>query len=421
MKSSHAINILPLTVLFLSINRGLIVLLAGGRLSTQLFYYGVTIFCISVSLIGMIRKKNQIIGGNMLHRILLINLLVYIYWIVIEMSLGGDKESVSYFLRMALIPFLIYMFLDINKNVLIRMLFVVSVIVSVSCILDFILLNTNVIANGKDFYLAYQRLLRQDGKPLLRHVASIYRAMGITGDSYDSGNLMAILSVFWFGMLATRKSRYLIIFVPAFFISLLMTFSVSNIIAAFVGVAVIIIYKMRSLKSRDIFVAISACIAGYLMCFLTSHFFNFNWSLITMWTKKFQKAELETMTAIGGSDYFSDIFMLFAGHSQTVRISNVPSVTEFAVLKMAYHSGFFVLMMSLLLMLYPVLCFLKSPKHTRKMMLPATVAVGVGVLSLWHYGSVIRSTNIFLFYTMFAIAIRNKNCNSLSKTNCAGR
>ena len=49
------------------------------------------------------------------------------------------------------------------------------------------------------------------------------------------------------------------------------------------------------------------------------------------------------------------------------------------------------------------------------MMLPATIAVGVGVLSLWHYGSVIRSTNIFLFYTMFAIAIKNKICGRLMK------
>ena len=414
MKSYQTLNILPLTVLFLSINRGLIVLLARGRLSTQLFYYGVTTFCISVSLIGMIRKKNQIIGGKMLHRILLINLLVYICWIVIEMLLGGDIESISYFLRMALIPFLIYMFLDIDENVLIRMLLVVSVIVSVSCIIDFVLLNTTIITNGRDYCLASQRLLRQNGKPILHNVASVYRAMGVTGDSYDSGNIMAILAPFWFGMLVTRKSRYLMVFVPVFFISLLMTFSVSNIIAAFVGVAVIIIYKMRYLKPRDILFTVYTCIAGYLIYLVTSHFFNFNWSLLTTWTRKFQKAELESMTALGTSDYFSDIFMFFAGHNRAAIISNVPSVTEFAVLKMAYNSGFFVLMMSLLLMLYPVLCFFKSPKHTRERMLPATIAVGVGVLSLWHYGSVLRSTSIFLFYAMFAIAIKNINCCRLT-------
>lgn len=416
MKSSNAVNVLPLTVLFLSINRGLIALLAGGRVSTQLLYYGVTIFGISVSLIGMFRKKNQIVGGRTLYRILLVNLLVYIYWIVTELLLGGEAESIVYFSQMALIPFIIFMFLDVDENVLVRMLFVVSVIVSASCILDFILLNTNIIANGRDLYLGYQSMLRQDGKPLLSHVGLVYRAMGVTGNLHDSGNLMAILSVFWFGMLATRRRpRYLIVFMPVFFVALLMTFSVSNIIAAFAGVVMVIVYKMSSFKLRDVFVVIRVCIVGYIMYFLIGHFFNFNWSLTTAWVAKFHSDEWRGMTAIGGTDYFADIFMFFAGHNLAVKISNVQFTTEFAVLNMAYSSGLFVLMISLLLMLYPVLCFFKSSGHTRKMMLPATVAVGVGVLSLWHYGSVIRSTNIFLFYTMFAIAIQNKICNRLTK------
>ncbi|MBW8015811.1 MAG: hypothetical protein FVQ82_06460 [Planctomycetes bacterium] len=416
MKKSDLVKILSLTVLFLSINRGLIALFTKEIIPTQLLYYGVTLFGISVSLIGLTTRNKLFKGGKTLYQLLIINLLIYIYWLLCELLLGGMSESILYFSHMALIPFVIYLFLDIDENVLIRMLFTVSVIISTSCILDFILLNTNIIPAGKDFYMHYQTLLRQDNRPLLNHVAFVYRANGITGSSYDSGNMLAILSPFWLAMLATRKNtRYLIIFVPFFFISLLTTFSVTNILASLAGVVIIFIYKMSCLKRRDIKAIFTICVTSSVMFFMIDHFCNFDWSLLTIWTKKFQSIELQSATRLGTSDYFTDTLLFFTGHAQAVRLSDVPFTTEFAVLKMAYHSGFFILIISLLLMLYPVLCFIKSSSRTRMMMLPATVAVGVGVLSLCHYGSVIRSTNIFLFYTMFAIAIHNKRCELLSK------
>jgi len=415
MKSSNPINILPLTVLFLSISRGLIALLMGG-MSTQLVYYGVTIFGVAVSLLGITRKKMQIVGGKKLYQILVVNLLVYIYWIVTDLLLGGGAESILYFLRMALIPFVIYMFLNVDEKLLMRLLFVVSVLVAASCILDFILLNTNIVANGRDWYFWYASAFRQGGMPLGSHIAHVYRATGITGNMHDSGNLMAILVVFWFGIIMTRRGlRYVIISMPIFIVALLMTFSVSNIFAAFAGVVAIIIYQMRFIKLRNISVIISVLIVGGAIYLLAEYFFNFNWSLITGWTLKLRAVQWKAITTIGASDFWTDFFMFFAGHGFTAKISNIPFITEFAVLRMAYNSGLFTFIISLLLILYPVLCFFKSSRLTRKMMLPAVTAVGVGVLSLWHYGSVFRSTNIFLFYTMFAIAIQNKVRNHLLK------
>ena len=409
MKTSNTYTILPLFVLFFSVNRGLIVLLAGGRISTQLFYYGLSALCVSISLLGITRKRNQFFAGRTLYQILMVNLLVYIIWLATELLLCSEADSITYFLYMALVPFIIYLFLDVNEEILSKMIFIVSVIVSISCVIDFILLNTDYIPNGKDYYIASQRLLRQDGKPLFYHVAFVYRAMGILGYSYDSGNFLAIASVFWFGMLVTRKIPwYQIVFIPIFFIALLMTFSVSNIAAAFVGVVAIILYKVRSLKFKNILMTSGACIAAYILYFVIDHFYSFNWSLLLIWTKKFNHFELEKMTALGTTDFFADVFMFIVGHARILKISNVPFTTEYAILQMAYHSGFFTWMITLLLILYPILCFAKSSRHKRKKMLPAVAAVAVGVLSLWHYGSVFRSTNIFLFYAMYTIAIRNK-------------
>lgn len=414
MKSSNLIKILPLAVLFLSISRGLIAL--AGVVSTQILYYGVTTFGISISLIGIIKKRSHIVGGRNLYLILMINLFSYIYWIATDMLLGGGKAEIYYFVQMALIPFIIYMFLDVDENVLVRMLFVVTVIVSASCVLDFILLNTDSIPNGIDLYSSYQSKIRQGGSPLFYNVAGVYRAMGITAYMHDTGNLMAILVVFWFGMIMTRRGlRYVIISMPLFIVALAMTFSAANILAALAGVVAVIIYQVSSMRLKNISPLIVIFIVGSIICILIDYFYNFDWSLTTKWILKLQNAtEWELMTRIGMSDFWADIFMLFAGHNVTTHISNISFITEFSVLKMAYTSGLFILMISLLLMLYPVLCFFKSSRHTRKMMLPAVAAVAVGVLSLWHYGSLLRSTNIFLFYTMFAIAIQNKARNHLS-------
>lgn len=418
MKSSNPVNILALAVLVLSISRGLIALLVGG-IPTQLLYYGVTTFGIAVSLLGTTRKKTQIVGGRNLHRILMINLWLYTFWIGIEMLLGGEMEQILCFSQMALIPFIIYLFLDVDEKVLLRIIFVLSVIVAGSCVLDFILLNTDIVANGKDLYLGYASVIRQDGIPLWQRVGFIDRATGITGSMHDTGNLMAMLSVFWFGIIMTRKGfRYVIVLMPIFIVALLMTMSVSNIFAGCAGLMAIIVYQAGISRLRNVSVIISVFIVGCIMYLLIDHFFSFDWSLMTMLAVKLQSyEEWEAMQAMGGSDWIADIFMLFCGHNDTIKISNISFITECGFVKMAYSSGLFLLIISLLLMLYPVLCFLKSSRYARSMMLPATAAVAVGVLSLWHYGSVLRSTNIFLFYALFAMAIQNliRNDPSVSK------
>jgi len=342
--------------------------------------------------------------------------LVYIYWIAADLMLGGGTDAVVYFLQMALIPFVIYMFLNVDEKVLVKLLFVVSMIVAVSCVLDFILLNTNIIPHGRDWYAWYASMIRQDNTPFLTHVAHVYRATGITGSMHDSGNLMAILVVFWFGMLMTRRGlRYAFISMPVFVAGLFMTFSAANIVAASVGVVGITVYQLRYSMRRTIAVIMGVVVIGGAMCLLAEYFLDFDLSLITTWTLKLRSAgELKAMTTIGAADLGTDVFMFLAGHNTAVRLSDVSFITEFAVLQMAYGSGLLVLIISLSLMLYPVLCFFKASRLARKMMLPAVAAVGVGVLSLWHYGSVIRSTNIFLFYAMFAIAIQNRARSQLS-------
>lgn len=409
MKSSNLINILPLAVLFLSINRGLIAL--AGVVPTQLLYYGVTLFGISVSLLGMINKRSHIVGGRNLRLILMINLLSLIYWLATDLLLGGGFISIFTFSRMALIPFIIYMFLDVDENVLVKLMFFLTLIVSASCVLDFMLLN---VIDGKALYAQYQSKFSQSGVGLLWHLGPVYHSMGITGSAHDTGNLMTLLVVFWFGMLVTKRGpRCLIVFVPLFIMALFMTLSTANIVAAIAGIMAIIIYQIRFMQLKNVSVAIMGVfIAFWAMNFLADRFLNHDLSLITPWVLKFQFGDWEAVTRIGLSDYSTDILAFFAGHSFSAKISNVAHVTEYALLHLPFIYGFFPSIIILLLMLYPVLCFLKSSRHTRKMMLPSVAAVGTGVLSLWHYGSVMRSTNIFLFYAMFAIAIqnyRNKN------------
>jgi len=408
MKSSNLINILPLTVLFLSTCRGLIAL--TGVVPTQLLYYGVTIFGISVCLLGIANKKNHIAGGRNLRLILMINLAALIYWLITDLLLGGGLRSIVAFPMVALTPFMIYMFLDVDENVLVKSVLFLTLIVSASCFLDFILLN---VVDEVALCAAYHGRLSRDGVAIFRHLGPVYSSIGITGSTTDTGNLMAILVVFWSGMLVTRRGpRLLIVLVPLFIVALFMTHSVANILAAIVGIVAIVIHQMRSMQlKRVVAAAMGGLIVFLSMGFLADHYVNLDLlsTSITPWVSKLlQPSQYGPLTKIGLSNYGTDVLAFFAGHSSTTKLSNVADVTEFGLLQLPFIFGFFSSLIFLLLLLYPVLCFFKGSRLTRKMMLPSVAAVGVGVLSLWHYGSVLRSTSIFLFYAMFAIAIQNR-------------
>ena len=59
----------------------------------------------------------------------------------------------------------------------------------------------------------------------------------------------------------------------------------------------------------------------------------------------------------------------------------------------------------MVLLVYPVYNYLNNKRNNTN--LYSVIAVFVAILTLWHYGSLVRSTSIFIFYAIYSISVRN--------------
>jgi len=55
---------------------------------------------------------------------------------------------------------------------------------------------------------------------------------------------------------------------------------------------------------------------------------------------------------------------------------------------------------------FPLYLFLSSNKYLRIKMIVPAITVFTGLLTLWHYGSLYRSTSIFLFFAFSSIILK---------------
>lgn len=106
-------------------------------------------------------------------------------------------------------------------------------------------------------------------------------------------------------------------------------------------------------------------------------------------------------------DWLWDAAALLFGHGMSLQISRIGEVAEVSMLKGLVEYGVIHELVIFSLLLYPVaLFFSKKYRYYRLDALPYVAAVAVGVLSQWHYGSVMRTTNIFVFFALYAQALR---------------
>ena len=73
--------------------------------------------------------------------------------------------------------------------------------------------------------------------------------------------------------------------------------------------------------------------------------------------------------------------------------------------KLSTDSKAFITLMFLLL--YPIYNYLKINSGYNN--LYNVIAVSIAILTLWHYGSLFRSTSIFIFYAIYALSIKKMN------------
>ena len=80
-------------------------------------------------------------------------------------------------------------------------------------------------------------------------------------------------------------------------------------------------------------------------------------------------------------------------------------VTEFAIIRMVFEQGIIHFLLILFILFYPLYLIYKNNIQITTIMLPLISALLVGILSLWHYGSVFRITNEVLFWAFYGILV----------------
>tara|TARA_B100002019_G_C21215496_1_gene571768 strand:+ start:114 stop:533 length:420 start_codon:yes stop_codon:yes gene_type:complete len=90
----------------------------------------------------------------------------------------------------------------------------------------------------------------------------------------------------------------------------------------------------------------------------------------------------------------------FGQHFNSIYIDN-----EVAFLKVILSRGFIPSMLLFLLIIYPFLLFIKNSKFLFRVS-PSAFSILFALLSLAHYGSLLRSTNLVIFFVLYTLFIK---------------
>ena len=88
-------------------------------------------------------------------------------------------------------------------------------------------------------------------------------------------------------------------------------------------------------------------------------------------------------------------------------MSSVGLWTELAFVKILFEYGILHTIIIFLLLSMPCILYLFKKHYMNKLeIFPYVIAIFIGFLTLWHYGSVVRTTNIFGFFAIYGQFIR---------------
>lgn len=401
-----------LTIILATVLRGLVPVLSNGLLTTLSVYRFSSLAACGVAIWGLFRSfKSLKLFSPWLHNLLLINLCLFMVWTLVEWWITGDLADASFnLLTCAIIPYTIYIFANLSERNLYEAAGVITIVLSVSILIDFTLLNTAIIPSGKVLFEHIHSLIRQNGVPWLSRTGPVLRAPGLTGNSHDSANVLIMLSVLWFAkcFVSNQKKIQSAAYFIVALVALFATASAANIVAAIACFGAVLGFLFYTSKGRGVLLTCIAIGAIFAVVLIGLQFtaYNFSSGILNQWMVRVgPDGDWRAMMAIQTAyRSMGEIFYwLASGHSTA---AGVEFGSEVALLKIFFSYGFLPASTLVLILIYPLWLFKSVDPDTRKAALPLVGAVVVGFLSLWHYGSLFRSTSLYLFFFIYAIAVR---------------
>jgi hypothetical protein len=412
------LSVFALFVLVFSVTRGLVPLLTQSARLASPAYYTATSLGIGLSCYGiyeaLFRNSNAI--GVWPRRLLIANLLLHLYWMGPLIVLRPNMEVLTGLVYTGVLPFSIYAFTKIREKILVSALVLLTIVVAGFVIYDFIALNTLLIPDGASRAFERQLLLRPEftgfsRTGILLRAGGLLSATNASGSllPHDSGNMLAIFMTFWLAILfqpGSRKSLPALLAIAAL-IALLFTQSASNIIAGLVGVFFILAAHLGIASSTAVLVPFLAILAAAIIAIFGFIYYELDIDMLWGWAARFgSEGDWEGMTHFELVNPWLDLFTMLFGHGQTLNLTQL-QIVEQGIIKILVEFGLvhWIVLMSLLI--FPIVHFFsRGARMYRHRAVPYVAAILVGVLSLWHYSSVLRATNIFVFFALYAQALR---------------
>jgi len=429
MRSSGGFLIIASLILVLSVTRGLIVIFFGGALESADIYNLVFLACLIYTVYCFFAQQ-RLKYPQTLRLFLYLNLMFYIVWFLPEILATQD---IKFFLICSVIPFAMFGFMMIPSKYMRRLLIFLIFLISLSVIIDFAMSNIPVL-QLRD-YREQLRLMINPSQIAPTRVGILLRSVGITGVEHETSSLLAMLLAFIFTLkekYISKKTRIIVFYFGL--VAILCTLSTSNIMISLASIALITLYYLRRKKYFQPF------LVGLPMVILIFYFtFSIQkidgqvnnvqdlniidavWVKISPatgdWGTLLTTSTVDSRLAQDGtlvcyywqkncSYIFNEFGSLLIGHEGATQMGEFGRITEIGLLRMMWETGLTSFLCFLLMLFFPVLLYFNSDEFTRKAMFPYFCAITTGIFTLLHYGTLFRTSNIFLFYALYGSCIR---------------
>lgn len=393
---SFGFSIFACVFVLLSSLRGWIVINAG--IPAEFVYYTVAIVLLALSFYGFLSRYS--FKGSLyisLRSLLMINLLLGLINIFVDMFFGQSIDASVFYIYLA--PYFIFLISKVSRVRLDTVILLIALILSWSIIDNFLISIQG--PEGQNLILEYNQKLRPELQSISR-TGDFFRVGGYTGNPHDAANVMGICLIYlMLSFLSNKKISFLLGAIFSLF-SLLLTQSAANIVLCasvllfFVGLAMINIRKFKYIIPFIVLIILVfwaiLLLGDFASIFIKRLDEDGDWSGM--------------LKGLQSSDYIITILHLTFGHGTAFASEHM--YTEVAFLKILLELGLFHWLILLAILIYPIIIYSKIKKKSFLLFTDVSPALGAilfGFISLLHYGSVFRVTSVFLFYTIYAIAV----------------
>ena len=372
------------------------------KVSPEIVYGFSSMLIIALAMYGFncrfrIRDRNL----TLLRNLLTVNLFFGIYYIISAKLLGGSIDVTVFYLYF--LPYILFLFLRISAEKLHVGLFLIFIGISFSVIDNFIISLTG--ADGLAYMEEYNAKLRPLVFDAMSRTGAYLRVGGYTASYHDSANILGMLGSYYYVKSIIDKSWLKIIIAIIALGAMTLTQSAANIILALLTCLMFSMYIV--VKKPTVGIGIWLLTIAFIVTFIASKFpemlvFSNRVGADGDWDNMNKNITLEI--------FLSPHFWIGHGYIADSEVVGTESAFLGGILQVGIVSACLLYWV----LIYPAYVFFAS-KSRSFAPLPYLAAIVFGFLSLAHYGSLFRVTNIAIFYAMYALFFINVITDKESK------